>query len=148
MKLTQVSPFLDLFSRVTPNNYFCSNVRPIHSNSGPALSLNPTLTIKWSSFKFHRIFKHPQSLKPFIPGMLNKCTPATRNACKMQSLIDGKLLLQGLTELLFCFSYYNSSLKKGHSSSKFFLMFWRIYCKGESCLQLLLVWTECTATKR
>ena len=61
----------------------CSNVRPIHSNSGPALSLNPTLTNKWSSFKFHRIFIHSQ-------GMLNECMPChSQHTCKMQLSIDG-----------------------------------------------------------
>ena len=53
-------PFLD-----------CSDA-VLHSNSGPALSLNPTLRNKWSSFKVHIIFIHSQ-------GMLNKGTPRAYN---------------------------------------------------------------------
>ena len=69
---SKLCPSLNSFCSGTPNNSFCSNVRPNRSNSGPALSSNPTLTKKLSSFKFHRIFIHSH-------GVLNECTPATRN---------------------------------------------------------------------
>ena len=41
---SKLCPSLDSFCRGTPNNSFCSNVLPNHSNSGPALSSNPVLS--------------------------------------------------------------------------------------------------------